>query len=220
MPVRADTPTIGRRELALWVTLLALPFYLNDFANIFIEDWRVWLAIDYLPVKLLPLALIIWLVRSGRLRAEDFGWRFQPATAFLASFLLLTIASTLIDQRAYGWIADWPGYKALGAMPDIGSPGWERFDLSAGLLLVGLLEELVFRAAMFSLLSRYASRPAAIIVISALAFGLIHWSLGLHSVVVTAVIGALFMAVYLRTRSLPALVLAHFVIDYIAFSGS
>ena len=35
----------------------------------------------------------------------------------------------------------------------------------------------------------------------------------------TAVIGALFMAIYLRTRSVPALALAHFAVNFIDFAG-
>jgi membrane protease YdiL (CAAX protease family) len=35
---------------------------------------------------------------------------------------------------------------------------------------------------------------------------------------VTALAGALFMALYIRTRSLPALVLAHWIVDVVAFA--
>jgi hypothetical protein len=31
----------------LALILLVSPFYLNDFASIFIKDWRLWLFIDY-----------------------------------------------------------------------------------------------------------------------------------------------------------------------------
>ena len=47
------TPGAGQRNplnTALFV-LLSAPFYLNDFANIYIHDWRMWLAIDYVFVK-------------------------------------------------------------------------------------------------------------------------------------------------------------------------
>lgn len=216
--MHAETPNAIRRERVFWLFLLALPFYLNDFASIFAKDWRIWLAIDYIAVKLVPLALIAWLVCSQRFSAAELGSRTQSVPAFIGTLLLLLVAGTLIDQSAYGWISRWPGYPALGAMPLVTSPVWRWLDLTAGLLLVGLLEELVFRAAMFSVLSRYTDNRAVIVLVSALAFGLIHWSQGLHTVVVTAAIGVLFMMVYLRTRSLPALVLAHFVMDFLIFA--
>ena len=86
-------------------------------------------------------------------------------------------------------------------------------------LLVGALEELVFRAYACTVIGRYTANPAAIVAISAAAFGLIHWSLGLNTVLITAAIGAVFMVIYLRTRSAPALMLAHFAVNFIDFAG-
>jgi membrane protease YdiL (CAAX protease family) len=199
--------------------VLAAPFYLNDFASIYVADWGRWLAIDYIAVKLFPLAVIAWLIASRRTTLADFGLVSQPAAAFLATFLLAGLAGTLIDQNAYTLLAGLPGYAALGGMPEIRSDAWNRFDLSIGLLFVGILEELVFRAYACTVIRRYTASPAAIIGISALAFGLIHWSLGLNSVLITAAIGAVFMAFYLRTRSVPALALAHFAVNFIDFAG-
>jgi membrane protease YdiL (CAAX protease family) len=204
-----------------WVVLLVLagPFYLNDFASIYVRDWRWWLAIDYVAVKLFPLAVVAWLVASGRLALADFGLTAQRALPFLAAFFGAALAGTLIDQNAYHLLKALPGYAPLGEMPAIRSSAWNRFDLSFGLLLVGVLEELVFRAYACTVISRYTTRPAAIVAISAIAFGLIHWSLGLHAVLITAAIGAVFMGVYLWTRSAPALMLAHFAVNFIDFAG-
>ena len=206
------------RYLAV-LAVLAAPFYLNDFAGIFIQDWRGWLAIDYVAVKLFPLAVIAWLIASRRMERADFGLVPQPAAAFLATLLLAALAATLVDQNAYTLLSGMPGYGALGGMPEIRSSAWNRFDLSVGLLFVGFVEELVFRAYAYTVIRRYTANPAAIVAISAIAFGLIHWSLGLTSVLVTAIIGALFMAIYLRTRSVPALALAHFAVNFIDFAG-
>lgn len=208
----------NRRHLVAFA-LLAAPFYLNDFAGIFIRDWRTWLAIDYVAVKLFPLAAIAWLVASRRMTPADFGLVPQPAAAFLGAFAAATIVGTLIDQNAYALLAGLPGYRALGAMPEIRSDFWNRFDLGIGLLLVGIVEELVFRAYACTVISRYTTRSAAIIAASSVAFGLIHWSLGLNAVLVTAVIGAVYMAIYLRTRSIAALALAHFLVNYIDFAN-
>ena len=198
---------------------LAVPFYLNDFANIGVRDWRWWLAIDYVVVKLFPLAVVAWLIASRRMTLSEFGLVSQPATAFLATFVLAALVGTLIDQNAYALLAGMPGYGTLGGMPEIRSDFWNRSDLSVGLLLVGFLEELVFRAYAYTVIRRYIASPAAIVVISAVAFGLIHWSLGLASVLIAAVIGAVFMAIYIRTRSVPALALAHFAVNFVDFAG-
>lgn len=199
--------------------VLAGPFYLNDFANIHVTDWRAWLAIDYVLVKLFPLAVIAWLIATRRMGPGEFGLTAQRAPPFLAVFFGAALAGTLIDQNAYPLLGNLGGYAPLGAIPEIHSTGWNRFDLSFGLLLVGVTEEFVFRAYAHTFIRRYTASAAAIVAISAAAFGLAHWSLGLNSVLVTAGIGAVFMAIYLRTRSAPALMLAHFVVNYIDFAG-
>ena len=133
--------------------------------------------------------------------------------------LILALVGTVIDQNGYQLIKQVPGYQALGDMPVIGSPAWNWIDLTLGLLLVGIVEELVFRGYMHTFLSRFTQSSFAIVAISSVAFGLIHWSLGLHAVLITSIIGAVFMIAYLRTRALPAVMVAHFAIDFIDFAG-
>lgn len=206
------------RYLAVLLAIAA-PFYLNDFASIYVKDWRWWLAIDYVAVKLFPLAVVGWLIASRRMEPAEFGLTAQRALPFLATFLGAALAGTLVDQNAYALLKALPGYAPLGGMPEIRSSAWNLIDLSLGLLLVGVLEELVFRAYAYTVIRRYTANPAAIVAISAAAFGLIHWSLGLHTVLITTAIGALFMAVYLQTRSAPALMLAHFAVNFIDYAG-
>ena len=212
------TTESNARYLAV-LLVLAAPFYLNDFASIYVKDWRWWLAIDYVAVKLFPLAVVAWLIASGRMQLAEFGLTVQSTPALWATFLFAALAGTLIDQNAYDLLKALPGYAPLGAMPDIRNDAWNRFDLGVGLLLVGVLEEMVFRAYACTVISRYTANPAAIVAISAVAFGLIHWSLGFLTVLITAIIGALFMVIYLRTRSAPALMLAHFAVNFIDFAG-
>jgi membrane protease YdiL (CAAX protease family) len=206
------------RYLAV-LLVIAAPFYLNDFANIYVKDWRWWLAIDYVAVKLFPLAVVAWLIGSKKMQLAEFGLTVQGALPFLVTFFVAALIGTLIDQNAYQLLKNLPGYAALGGMPEIRSNAWDRFDLSVGLFLVGVLEELIFRAYACTVIRRYTASSAAIVAISAVAFGLIHWSLGLQTVLITALIGAVFMIIYLRTRSAPALMLAHFAVNFIDYAG-
>lgn len=199
--------------------VLVFPFYANDFANIFVDDWRLWLLIDYTGVKLLPLAIIAWLLTRGRLHPRDLGLTYPGTIQFLGTFLIVTLVGTLIDQNGYAVTSTWPGYQALGGMPPIGSPVWDWIDLTFGLLLVGIVEELVFRGYMLAFLRRYTTNRLVIVVVSSIAFGLIHWSLGLNAVLITTIIGSVFMTAYLATGSLPAIMLAHFAVNFIDFAG-
>ncbi|MFC1681523.1 CPBP family intramembrane glutamic endopeptidase, partial [Pseudomonadota bacterium] len=217
------TRTTERKEPArlhlIVLVLLAAPFYLNDFASIYIADWRLWLLVDYLGVKLFPLAVTLWLIRSNTLQLADLGLVKQSVPSFIVVFVTVTLIGTLIDQNGYSLIAALPNYGAVGSMPPIDSPVWDWIDLTFGLLLVGVVEELVFRGYMQTFLRGYTERPVVIVAVSSVAFGLIHWSLGLHAVVITSIIGAVFMIAYLRVRALPAIMLAHFAINFIDFAG-
>ena len=212
--------TDGKNGLyILAVALLASPFYLNDFANMVVKNWRWWLFVDYTAVKLFPLAFALWLIYSKKMRAAEFGLKTQSILSSLLVFLIVALVGTVIDQNGYPLIAKLPGYPPLGGMPGITSSIWNWVDLTFGLLMVGICEELIFRGFLHTFISRYTKDACAIVVISSVAFGLIHWSLGLHVVFITSTIGAVFMIAYLRTRSLPALMLAHFAINFIDFAG-
>ncbi len=204
----------------LVLVLLVTPFYLNDFASIYIKDWQLWLFFDYVGVKFFPLLIILLLILNKKMTPREFGLTTQSAAPFIITFVILTLVGTVIDQNGYAFLSKLPGYSPLGYMPVISNPAWNWIDLMFGLMLVGLLEELVFRAYMHTFLTRITQKKSVIITFSALAFGLIHWSLGLHAILITSLIGALFMIAYIRTRALPPLILAHFMINFIDFSGA
>jgi len=210
---------VKNRLYILVLVLLASPFYLNDFANMYVKDWRWWLFVDYAGLKLFPLLVVLWLIHSKKMRASEFGLTTQTMPSFLVVFLVVTLVGTVIDQNGYKLLANLPGYSSLGGMPKITNCFWDWIDLTFGLFMVGILEELVFRGYMHTFISRYSQSPFAIAVFSSVAFGLIHWSLGLHTIVITSIIGAIFMIAYLKTRSLPAIMLAHFAVNFIDFAG-
>ena len=207
------------RLYILVLILLASPFYLNDFANIYVKDWRLWLFIDYAGLKLFPFLVVLWLIYNEKMNASEFGLTKQAIPSFLVVFFIVTLIGTVMDQNGYKLLEDLPGFSSLGGMPAITSRTWDWIDLTLGLLLVGIFEELVFRGYMHTFISRYTQSNVAIILISSVAFGLIHWSLGLVTIVVTSIIGAIFMIAYLKTRSLPAIMLAHFAVNFIDFAG-
>lgn len=209
----------GRNELLiLSAVLLTGPFYLNDFSNILIKDWHWWLFIDYTAVKLFPLGVVFLLIYSGKMKASEFGLKNQSALTFMVTVLIVTLIGTLIDQNGKILMGKFPGYQQLGGMPEILDPVWNWVDLTFGLLMVGICEELVFRGFLNTFITRYTKNSVAIVLFSSIAFGLIHWSLGLHEVIITSAIGAVFMIAYLKTRSVVALIIAHFMINFRDFA--
>lgn len=65
---------MGRNRLyTLILILLATPFYLNDFSNIYIKDWCWWILVDYVSVKLFPFIVIAWLMINKKVKVDEFG---------------------------------------------------------------------------------------------------------------------------------------------------
>ena len=80
------------------VVLLASPFYLNDFANLYVENWRWWLFIDYAGVKLFPFGFALWLIYSKKMPAVEFGLTTQSRLSALVVFLIVTLVGTVIGS--------------------------------------------------------------------------------------------------------------------------
>ncbi|MFH1985468.1 MAG: CPBP family intramembrane glutamic endopeptidase [Pseudomonadota bacterium] len=215
----ASAVDAGRLSVpAAALVLTAAPFYLNDFSNIAGIDWQWWLTLDYTAVKLFPLAVWLWLAKDGWWTAMGLGRRPSPmATAALAC-AVAALFGVLIDQNASLLFGRFPGWFRLGRIPEITSPLWHRIDLIFGLGMVAVVEELLFRGLAAAYLTRFTRSPLVIIIVSAAAFGLIHWSGGMVQVLSTAAVGALFMALYLETGALSAIMVAHFIVNFVDFA--
>ena len=71
--MQTDLENNKDRIKVAWFALFVVPFILNDLANIFITDFKAWLAIDYLFVKAFPLFLIVYLLRTRRIVLAAFA---------------------------------------------------------------------------------------------------------------------------------------------------
>ncbi|TQO19291.1 membrane protease YdiL (CAAX protease family) [Rhodoglobus vestalii] len=91
-----------------------------------------------------------------------------------------------------------------------------RQELVLGGLLsinAGVVEELLFRLALPALLFATTGNAIVAIVGSLVLFGLMHSYQGVAGIVGTAVIGAIFMAIYVLTGSILIAIIAHAVLD-------
>ncbi|MEW6673584.1 MAG: CPBP family intramembrane glutamic endopeptidase [Thermodesulfobacteriota bacterium] len=214
------TPLQAQKPPLLWVLIiLCIPFYVNDLSNVFVKDWRWWLLIDYTGVKLYPLLVMLFFIRSRALALSDFiGPVRQTVVSFFTVVVFAVLTVLFLEQNGALLLKKLLHDAPLGGIPDIPDPLWKWIDLSAGLLMVGIFEEAVFRGCLHTVLRQYTRRPALFILASAASFGLIHWSGGLHQIILTAAVGAVFMLIYLRTYSLPALILSHFIVNFVYFA--
>jgi membrane protease YdiL (CAAX protease family) len=199
------------------LALLVAPYLLNDLANIFVHEPVAWLVCDY-GSRVFSFACLAGLVRRGVLGRADFQLQ-RPVWSRAAAAALIGTAGGLVlligpPGRA---LLDAFSPTQIGAIPAIHPPWLHRVDYVGGLALVAVSEELVFRGAVPRLLLRAGVSPAVSLLVSAAAFGVAHWSLGVGSVLQTAAIGVVLGGCAQFGRGLWPVILAHYAIDLVAF---
>ncbi len=196
--------------------LLLAPFYLNDLANIFLHDAGLWLLQDYL-VRLAVVGFVWHLARRDLISTTHWWARGVSRPAMFGWTLAAMAAGLLLIPGPGRLLLDLLPETRLGSIPFI-PPGWmEAMDLSAGLALVAISEELVFRGVLQARLSAYFQSKPIGLLSTAILFGLVHWSNGLGSVLQTALVGFAFGLCVMRGRSLLPVILAHYVADLLVF---
>ena len=86
-------------------------------------------------------------------------------------------------------------------------------------MLVAFTEEIVFRSCYLFVLKDKIKSKVLIIIISCIVFGMIHWSLGLHAIITNAIWGIMPMISLMTTNSIWPAIVAHYLTNFIAFSG-
>lgn len=209
----------SRNKRLFALVIFTLPFLLNDFSNIFVKDYRLWLIIDYVIVRLSLLLFAIYLVRNRIASLSDFGIvKINiPKVIFLVASL--SVIGIGIDQIGWRFFFKILPNTQMGSMPPIPNPIVNKLDLYLGLLFAGFIEEVIFRGFYFNVLRDFIDNIFLLVLISSAVFGLIHWSNGLHAIISTSMIGVLFMVVVWKTKSVIPLIIVHFIINFVAYSG-
>ena len=204
------------RRLVILAVLSSI-FLLNDFLFMASRGYVQWLLIDY-GSRLLAILFVLILIKRGISRPADFGLRRIPFRPGLLWALLLTGVGILIDQVGWRFFEKILPFTQLVSMPKIESPALNVIDLTLGVLLVAASEEIVFRGCCYHALHDRMG-PWLLVPLSAVLFGFIHWSTGLHAVVSTAIWGVLPMVAMIRTGSVIPGMIAHYLTDLVSLGG-
>ena len=204
------------RRLIILAVLSSI-FLLNDLLFLKTTGYGAWLLIDY-GSRLLALGIVLALVRRKTSRTDEFGLTGIPFRSGLRWLLLLTAAGLLIDQAGSRLLEQLLPGTQLASMPKITNAAVNIFDLTFGLALVALSEEAIFRGYFYSALhDRLSFR--SLVALSAVLFGMIHWSQGLPAILSTALWGILPMVSMDRTRSIIPAVIAHYITNLVSLGG-
>ena len=205
------------KGLLVFVSLFAV-YVLNDFLFLASLSAEKWLFFDY-SIRTVSLAVAFFFIRKGVFAPSELGLRpmaFKKMAFWTGIIFLLGV---VIDRFLWRFLTDALPGTALFSFPPVENRFLYFFDLSFGIALVALSEEIIFRGIAYSVLKKHIARPVAICFVSGIMFGLIHWSLGIPSLITTFLWGFCVMAVFIKTKNIWPAILGHYLYDLLDFSG-
>lgn len=205
--IRSETFSLGWIDLALWI-ILWIPFDLRWFTEMYPTLGYTWWSIAVSVV-----ALIGWY----GYRSAEIGYRLAPKfkdlyTAFIAliAIMVLVVPPGLIT-----------GFLTFSAPESFDIPKLTAHFIGL-FLTVALPEELFFRGLLLRGLEKVSSRKWVPVVVSSLAFGLMHWNnvngltIQITYVFLATVAGFGYAWAYKKSgNNLLAAILTHTLVDWI-----
>jgi uncharacterized protein len=199
---------------ALWFAVALLPMIASQVVRLHQHDAGSWIAWDYAG-RLGALAILAAIPSA---RAVAFRWDKRQIS-------LLEIALWIVGLSLVERLSQWPlriinaAFPAtvLGVYPQ--PTGWLYWiDLVVGLALVAASEEIMFRQCLSHALQPFLGSGTAAILATSLVFGFYHWWAGLGNILLATILGILFAIMLRRSVALWPVVLAHDLVDVIAFA--
>lgn len=207
-----DRQSAASRTIIVWMIATTGAELVSQIIRLQQTAPPAWLFWDYAGrVAALALLAANPAVRGAVYRAEPL--RISLAIVINWGLLLIPICGAAI-VAGYIYAAYLPTFR-LGTYPR--PDGWLLiFDLTFGLALVALHEEIVFRRAMRLALGGLGDGRAMTFV-SSVMFGGYHWWTGVPNMIFAGVFGGFAMLLYRRTGALWPVVILHFMVDLICF---
>jgi len=201
--------TMAARPILAWTIAAICLDVLSQTIRLQQTDPGAWLFWDYAG-RLAVLAVLAAdpAVRRAVYRRDRL--KISLAIVINGGLLLIPIScATWIAAQIYS--AALPPLR-LGAYPR--PDGWLLlFDLTAGLALVALHEEIVFRRVMREVLAPLGDGRSMALA-SAVLFGAFHWWTGVPNMVAAGIFGYVAMRIYCRSGALWPLVVIHYLADF------
>lgn len=183
-------------------------------------------ALDFTTHVAIPVTLLVLLMRRYGVTPNEYGLAPIPHNQ-LVDFFALSAITTFLYWLSYQPVAVFFGkllisepslFTYFNAIPEQPVP-----RLLVGLyfsLSAALFEEIMYRGLPW--LYCKMCLPTRVLVpcyvaTSATLFGFAHWENGFHEVIGTGCLGVVGCLIFAKTRTLWPLIVAHFLIDIVAF---
>ncbi len=183
---------------------------------------RPWLDLIYqlaaIAFALIPVLLVLYLLRTYLPTRRGIGFDLRRPRSDVLFGLVIAAGIGIPGLGLY------LGARALGLNTDVQASGlsdnwWTVPVLVLSAAQNAVLEEVIMIAYLFTRLAQLHWRWPVILVTSALIRGSYHLYQGFGGFVGNAIMGAIFGLVYLKFRRVGPLVVAHTVLDVVAFVG-
>lgn len=190
-----------RRILGKWLRQSFLIFGGSSAVTLFLS-WQ------YVPLVLADIN--DWTLIVGARGIFD-------ANPVLSWSILIGLVVALVTFAVWAIIAARSETDEIPAVGDIQAMlPRNRAELPYGAALsinAGIVEELLFRLAMPAMVFAFTGNALVAVLVSVLVFGLLHAYQGPVGVFASAVMGAIFMAIYIGTGSIAVAIIVHALFD-------
>jgi len=187
---------------------------------------RPWLDLGYqmyhVIIPLVPVLVAFYLLANVRrpdgapLRVMGIKWANVPRDTALAVGLAAVIGIPGLGLYALARAAG----MNLNVVPtNLNAYWWTIPVLVLMAAMNGILEEVIMVGYLFTRWTQLAWGPWKVIIVSALIRGTYHIYQGFGGFIGNAIMGVVFGWLYMRTKRVLPLVIAHFILDFISFVG-
>lgn len=213
---RSPGPSIGSAAVAAALCVIYLPYVIKRAALTGTPDELYWLSWDY-SIRIVSLIGIGACYRNGFITDDDRRtsvWKSVPIflAALICLYLLYMYVRPVLVQAL--------PYLRLFRPPLIQDTSLLVFDLTIGLALVAVSEELAFRRVAFSALRRLGFGEGGVLFLSAAGFALVHLTSGLGNALNTFLFGLLLGSVFRATGRLSLCIVLHYLDGLVVFGGA
>ncbi|HBC09221.1 MAG TPA: hypothetical protein DC046_16810 [Rhodospirillaceae bacterium] len=207
-----------------FVAAILIVNVLDDFLlGTQITEINDYLLADYVKKSLIVIlclstAPVRAIVRQS-ISAPDLPW---SGSGWLNGHVLALLAGILLcDHLLHGlgeFFSSWLEAPVVANIPAYHDDIVRYFDLTFGLMLNSVAEEVFYRAVLIAVVFRYVPSLGTSILIAGLLFGAAHWSQGIVWTVVISLSGVMYGYLYCLTRSIVPLVIVHYIHNLIVFT--
>ena len=215
--IAAPAPTSYRGTPWTWVGLALAMFGTPLFLWLFRLDMGEAAGLgSYLfregVIFAMAAALLVLVRRGERLPWSSLGWH-TDRLGNAALWGLLGLGLSVVVLAACVFVAQAMGWKlGLQTAPTYAPPLWA---MTITVLRAGVTEELFYRGFALERLVGITGSKWIATAVTVVPFALFHYRQGPAGIMIAGAAAVLLSVIYLKRRSLPAVMITHFSVDFI-----